>query len=126
MKKTVKTIAVFCSALCLLTSQAFCARAEMPYETYNFNYWGEEVLQPHAYLYSNTLSAAQFGSALRYPQDMCLFDEHLYVADTGNSRVLIMNLDGSVEQEVTYADGAEDPLNQPQGVFVTDEGRRPT
>ena len=122
MKKTVKTIAVFCSALCLLTSQAVCARAEMPYETYNFNYWGEEVLQPHAYLYSNTLSTAQFGSALRYPQDMCLFDGHLYVADTGNSRILVMDLNGSVEQEVTYADGAEDLLNRPQGVFGTDAG----
>ena len=44
------------------------------------------------------------------------------MADTGNSRILILNLDGSTAQEVTAADGAEDLLNQPQGVFVTDAG----
>ena len=122
MKKTVKTIAVFASALCLLASRPMAARADMPYETYNFNFWGEEVLQPHSYLYSGSISTAQIGSALRYPQDMCIFEDHIYVADTGNSRILILNLDGSTAREVTAADGAEDLLNQPQGVFVTDAG----
>ena len=122
MKKTMKTIAVFASALCLLCSGTLTARADMPYETYNFNFWGEEVLQPHSYLYSGSISAAQIGSALRYPQDMCIFEDHIYVADTGNSRILILNLDGSTAHEVTAADGAEDLLNQPQGVFVTDAG----
>ncbi len=122
MKKTMKTIAVFASAFCLLCSGTLTARADMPYETYNFNFWGEEVLQPHSYLYSGSISAAQIGSALRYPQDMCIFEDHIYVADTGNSRILILNLDGSTAHEVTAADGAEDLLNQPQGVFVTDAG----
>ena len=122
MKKTMKTIAVFASALCLLCSGTLTARADMPYETYNFNFWGEEVLQPHSYLYSGSISAAQIGSALRYPQDMCIFEDHIYVADTGNSRILILNLDGTTAHEVTAADGAEDLLNQPQGVFVTDAG----
>ena len=122
MKKTMKTIAVFASAFCLLCSGTLTPRADMPYETYNFNFWGEEVLQPHSYLYSGSISAAQIGSALRYPQDMCIFEDHIYVADTGNSRILILNLDGSTAHEVTAADGAEDLLNQPQGVFVTDAG----
>ena len=122
MKKAFKRCGALLAGVCFLFSGTITVKAEMPYETYSFNYWGEEVLQPHAYLYSGTLSTAQFGSALKYPQDMCLAADKIYVADTGNSRILIMDLEGQVEREITDGSGASDPLKEPQGVFVTPEG----
>ena len=122
MKKIGKMICMVILGICTLSSSVLTVKADMPYETYSFNYWGEEVQQPHSYLYTNTLSTAQFGTNLRYPQDMCIFEGKIYVADTGNSRILIMDLNGNVEREITSADGANDALKEPQGVFLTDAG----
>lgn len=122
MKKSIKIVSTLLLAAILISANALTVKADMPYETYSLNYWGEEVLQPHSYLYSNTLSTDQFGTSLRYPQDMCIFQDKIYVADTGNSRILIMDLNGNVEREITDADGSLDPLSEPQGVFMTQEG----
>lgn len=122
MRKSLKIISTLLLGTVLISASTLTVKADMPYETYSLNYWGEEVLQPHSYLYSNTLSTDQFGSALRYPQDMCIFEDKIYVADTGNSRILIMDLDGNVEREITDANGSSDPLKEPQGLFVTEEG----
>ncbi len=98
------------------------AYADVPYDTYSYNYWGDDVLQPHAYLYTETLTAAAFGSSLSYPEDLFIHEDVLYVADTGNSRILKMNTEGKVSMELTYAKGEDDRLNKPKGVYVTTEG----
>lgn len=103
-------------------TEAAEVRAEMPYDTYSYNYWGEEVQEPHSYLYSRTISSKELGSSLNYPSDLFLRDDRLYIADTGNSRILITDFSGKLLSEITYADGEADRLKEPQGVFVTKEG----
>ena len=103
-------------------TEAAEVRAEMPYDTYSYNYWGEEVQEPHSYLYSRTISSKELGSSLNYPSDLFLRDDRLYIADTGNSRILITDFSGNLLSEITYADGEADRLKEPQGVFVTKEG----
>lgn len=123
MKK--KLLITVCSALLgisMMAESVLTASAQVPYDTYSFNYWGEEVEQPHAYLYEEMLTSDQFGVSLSFPEDMCIQGDSIYVADTGNSRVLKMDLSGNVELEITCADGKTDPLNGPQGIFLTQEG----
>ncbi|MCM1058066.1 MAG: NHL repeat-containing protein [Firmicutes bacterium] len=91
------------------------AQASMPYETYSYNYWGEPVQEPHSYLYSRTITEKELGSRLSYPQDMFVGNDRIYIADTGNSRILVTDMDGNVLSEITG-------LSSPQGVFVTEEG----
>ena len=121
-----KRIAAFLCSLVLgatmLTGDIMTVCAEEPYDSYSFNYWGDEVLQPHAYLYGETLSWQQFGTKLSYPADMCRYEDALYVADTGNSRILKLSLEGQVLQEIKAANGAGDALKNPQGIFLTEEG----
>lgn len=123
MKKRILT--AICSGLLgvtMMAGSALTASAQVPYDSYSFNYWGEEVLQPHSYLYERTLTSLDFGLSLSFPEDMCIHGEYLYVADTGNSRILKLDLAGNVVQEITSADGSSDLLKTPQGVFVTEEG----
>lgn len=101
--------------LALVCVPSVTARADMPYETYSYNYWGEEVVEPHSYLYTTTIDDEQLGSALSYPQDMYVGYDHIYIADTGNSRVLVTDMNGNTEFAIT-------DVNAPQGIFVTEEG----
>ncbi len=93
-----------------------------PYQTYSFNFWGEDIIQPHAYLYEGALSSSGDGVSFSFPRDMFIFEDNLYIADTNNSRVLKMTSGGELLLEITEAAGPGDPLNKPQGVFVTSAG----
>lgn len=98
------------------------ALANETHDSYSFNYWGEEILQPYPYLYSETISQSQMGEKLLYPEDMCIYENRLYIADTGNSRVLICDMEGKIEKIITCAASEEDHLKEPYGVFVDHTG----
>ena len=98
------------------------AHAGMPYDTYSFNYYGEDVKQPHTYLYEETLSFPEFETALKHPQDLFIWNDEIYIADTDNSRIVKTNEEGELLLEITSGKSAEDPLSKPQGIYVTEEG----
>ncbi len=98
------------------------ANAEVPYETYCYNYYSETVAQPHVYLYNSSLTFGNLEKGLKNPQDMFVKDGSIYIADTDNSRILKVDLTGRLLLEIKEAADASDPLSKPQGVFVTDEG----
>ena len=104
-----------------LAPAAHTAYADVPYDTYSYNYWGEDIMQPHAYLYTRSFSAADFQTKLNYPEDMFITEDAIYVADTGNSRILKLAVTGEVLLEITAAETAEDVLLKPQGIFVDAE-----
>ncbi len=123
MKKKILTFA--CAALLatgMMTGSVMTAAAQVPYETYSFNFWGEEVVQPHTYLYDGMLTSVEFGTGLNFPEDMCMDGDFLYVADTGNSRILKMDLSGNIVSEITSGKDDSDPLNGPMGLCITSEG----
>lgn len=96
--------------------------ADVPYDTYSYNYWGEDVMQPHAYLYTDSYSATEFQTKLNYPEDLFVTKDAIYVADTGNSRVLKLALTGEVLLEITATQNQEDLLLKPQGIYVDENG----
>lgn len=62
---------------------------------------------------------------LRSPEDIHVGgDGKVYVADTGNNRVLRLNAEWEVELEIAgfLNDGTEDALRRPGGVFVDEDG----
>lgn len=121
-KKIKRKVRIFLSAVLMISmlacSEAAIVKADVPYDSYSYNYWGEEVKEPHAYLYDRTIS--QIG--LNYPSDMFLYEEEIYIADTGNSRIVVIDSDGTVRRIVTTAKDETDFLKEPQGVFVTNVG----
>lgn len=108
-----------CLALALALWALPAERAEasvMPYDTYSYDWWGEDVLQPHAYLYAESFTGADSGTELKEPRDLFFRDGLLYIADTGNNRILVLTESGE------YVDEIAEGLAAPQGVFVTEEG----
>lgn len=97
-------------------------QAAMPYDTYSYDHWGEVVKEPHTYLYTRTISEKQLGSALRYPSDLFVTEDGLYIADTGNNRILVTDFEGKLRMELTAAADESDLLSGPQGIFVTEDG----
>ncbi len=117
-----KLLVAVLTLLIVVSSQVLEIYADMPYDTYSYNYWGEEVKEPHVYLYTRTISASTAGLQLSYPMDMFIEGENICVADTGNSRVVVTDTQGNIKLELTYASEPEDLLKEPKGVFITDEG----
>ncbi len=103
-----------------------------PYDTYNYDYMEYIHFTPAAYVPDTILYGRNFtfnGESIgdfKTPQDMCKSpDGDVYVADTGNNRVVV--LDGklkTVKNILTTFDnnGKEDSLNQPYGVCVSEKG----
>ncbi|MCM1188942.1 MAG: 6-bladed beta-propeller [bacterium] len=115
--KAAKTALGLAAAVGMLLFSGREAQASvMPYDTYSYDWWGEDVLQPHAYLYQESYAGNRFGTELKTPQDLFFRDGLLYIADTGNNRILILTEQGE------YADEIAGGLSGPQGVFVTEEG----
>ena len=106
------------------------ADGDVPYTTYNYNYWGDIVYTPAAYepdkvvtgnnLIYNGESIGNFFT----PQDICVSDAGLiYLADTGNNRIVVM--DGDMSNVINIIDsfdndGVKDTFNQPYGVAVSE------
>ena len=106
--------------------QMVAKAAEIPYETYNYNYWGDIVITPAAYVPNGSVQASDLGIAdFKEPQDFCYSDDgEVYVADTGNNRIVVLNSDMSAVNRVidtfTNADGAQDTFSAPYGVCVSE------
>ena len=103
-------------------STAF-AEDNVPYDTYNYDYWEDVYYTPAAYVPDDSYSGIKVGSgAWNNPQDFCVAEDgRIYVADTGNNRIvvldssmnLIMNIEGFMNE------GAQDTFDTPSGVFVS-------
>lgn len=89
--------------------------AETPYKTYTMDGYGYIQETQSAYLAYKTIT--KFGNErIVDPSDMCVTkDGRIYIADTGNSRIVVGNLEGEL---ITII--GEGTLETPKGVYVTD------
>lgn len=107
--------------------------SSLPYDTYNYDYREYIHFTPAAYIPSGTIK----GGALSWngepvgefvtPQDLCQADDgSIYVADTGNNRIVVLDREmKSVVNIITSFDneGSEDTFKQPYGVCVSESGQ---
>ncbi len=98
----------------------------VPYSTYSYSYEGEPVPSPHAYVPGRIVSGSDLGlSALSSPDDLCLdSDGNIYIADTGNGRVIAVSADFSAVRTVSgfTFEGTEYSLKAPTGLYMTEGG----
>lgn len=123
-RKGHKRIAVlFFLAAVLLNSSA--AYAGDPYDGYNYNVWGQSVPAPNSYLPERAIRGEELGiGRFSNPQDMFVDGNgELYVLDSGNNRIVILDSDLKVEKVIGRftADGDEISLNEPAGICVSGE-----
>ena len=118
--------------LVLLWGHSLGALAQVGYEpqySYTYDYWGYIRPAPDAYRVKAVFSAADFGVdiPLLTPDSLFVKGDRLYIADSGNHRVLQLKKSAggfSLERAITgFNDGqAGSTLRSPSDVFVTDAG----
>lgn len=120
-----KTIAALFAAVLLSAGLVPAARAEQA-PGYVYSYWGEPNPAPAAYLPERTLYGGDLAAGkLSSPQDLHVGgDRKIYIADTGNSRILVLNDQLRTQQVLDGFDnnGKPDSFNQPEGVFAAQNG----
>lgn len=119
--------------LLALTAGETVSASTLPYDTYNYDYREYVHFTPAAYIPIGSIG----GEDLTYngepigkfvtPQDLCVGDDgRIYVADTGNNRIVVMDnqMTGVVDIITTFNNnGTEDSFNQPYGVCVSEKGQ---
>lgn len=119
--KLVKRAACLIVAVCMLLSSQVVAEA--PYETYTYDYYGNSVASPDAYTPGRIIDGEILGAGhLKGPKDIFIQNDLIYIADTGNNRVVIADLDWQLVSVIDSFDneGTLDTFNGPHGLFVTE------
>lgn len=103
------------------------AKETLPYDTYIYDYKGNVVHTPAAYIPSKTVSGKELScGSFKSPQDMFIADDGIiYVADTGNNRIVVLSNDMEVLRIIdSFIDDSnkKDTFNSPSGVCCTDNG----
>ncbi len=113
-------------SLILLTSVAVpVADAEEPYVGYNYSYWGNTVPSPIAYTADRAISGDQLGiGRFNRPQDVFVANDLVYVLDSGNGRIVVLDDELSYVRQLEGfdRDGKQETFNNPQGLFVSAAG----
>lgn len=121
-----KRICSCVAALLLVLSIALPVSAADVLNTYTYDYWGDEKRSPAGYQVDEVITGESAGTAaFSDPQDLYIAaDGTVYVADTDNNRIVVLNHDRTFQKELTSftLDGGSTTLNKPTGLFVTDEG----
>lgn len=129
MNKMKQMIAFLLAACFVLLSIPTTVLADdIPYDTYNYDYWENAVETPAAYVPDGTISGVSLGVGnFLNPQDICVSpDGDLYIADTGNNRIVVVDgISGQVKQILTsfLNNGKEDSFSSPYGVCVSEKNQ---
>lgn len=115
------------SFMASFSATAVHAEEDVPYDTYNYNYWEDVIKTPAAYTPAGSIGGTDLGTtAFKEPRDFCISEDgEIYVADTGNNRIVV--LDGSLRKvnriiDTFTAEGIEDHFSAPYGVCVSENG----
>ncbi|MBQ9768333.1 MAG: hypothetical protein IJW37_09555 [Lachnospiraceae bacterium] len=96
--------------------------------TYNYDFWGIEYESPDAYKPTTFITGESLGTTeFKAPQGLYVRGDKMYIVDTGNSRILEVQVQGA---EITLlreikefkGDAEVTTFNLPQDIFVTAEG----
>lgn len=124
-----KRLSALLIGMMIALSSAMAVYADEGY-TYNYDYWGDIQYSPDAYEVSGVYSAVDFGleTGLKTPSGLFVYEDMIYICDTGNNRILEIQRTGSQTLELIRVidsfKGGEGPetFSSPQDVAVTDDG----
>lgn len=105
---------------------AVYAGENVPYETYNYDYYEDIKYTPAAYVPDGTVMGDVIGCGnFSSPQDLNTdADGNVYIADTGNNRIVVTDSDFQLKTVIEgfLNDGKEDNFSSPNGVYISENG----
>ena len=130
--KRLKSILCLVLLACLAFGNAFAADS-LPYDCYNYDHWNNILYTPAPYVPDGLVSGVTLRfegapvGAFRNPQDLCVSpDGDVYIADTGNNRIVVLAGDlKTVRRIITgfEAEGAAQTFSAPSGVAISEKHR---
>lgn len=125
-RKYKKIVLTLVSLILAFSSSVVAMASNLPYDTYNFDYWDNIVLTPAAYVPDTNISGLKLGvGAFLNPQDLYVAEDGLvYVADTGNNRIVVLNPTMTEVVKVLESfnnNGEIDTFNGPSGIYVNNK-----
>ena len=127
MKNFTRISAFLLAVVLTVLSVPFPALADqLPYDTYNYDYWDNVVATPAAYVPDGTISGVSLEvGGFSGPQDICVAPNgDLYIADTGNNRIIVVDDRGETVLKIIDSfdnGGTEDTFNAPTGVCISEK-----
>ncbi len=130
----IKTIIASTVALMLLfTGKTAVLASEIPYICYNYDYREDLVYTPAAYEPDRAIDAVNYTyegeplGAFSGPQDICKSpDGNIYIADTGNNRIVVFDQNFTKVLKVITeyeAEGKNQKFKTPTGIAVSEENK---
>ena len=114
-----------CAVVVLVWRSELNVNAQSTYNSYTYDEWDESVAAPDSYRPVTAMNGIEIGAGvLKTPEDFFMdADGHLYVTDTGNNRILVLDQDLRLLEimETVTMNGEEIPLTDVQGLYVTEE-----
>lgn len=124
----IAAVSVFMAAL-FLFPVGVSAAAYVPYTTYTYSFDGQPQESPNAYIPEFRIDGNDMNSGvLSDPSDMFVDKENgrIYIADSGNNRIVVLNKDLKAEKILSDFSGAEkgivNTFSGPRGIFVSQSG----
>jgi hypothetical protein len=129
MKNTYRFGLLRAITLIIMCAAAVSVFAEPTHYTYNYDFWLEQVASPDAYRVSEYILGTSLGmNHFRDPQGLFIRDNIIYVCDSGNNRILKIEVDEYGKHTVianvssVIINGEVSPFNYPMDIFENRDG----
>lgn len=116
-------LALFCfnaNILCLNTNAL-----SFESDAYIYDEWGKSMSAPVAYVQQSVISGSGSGTSLfTEPKALYIKNNTIYVSDTGNDRIVVLNSNYEFLYEIKEVKDATDgnnTLKSPEGIFIDEE-----
>lgn len=124
-KRWKKVVVWSCAVLVGIASPVATIKANdiVPYDTYTYDLYEDIKYTPAAYVPDETIRGEGWDIGnLNGPKDINVTQEGtIYIADTGNNRIVVLNKDYSLKEVIDSFEykGQKETFNGPSGVYVS-------
>lgn len=122
----IKKMLLLMSTAVAIVVQSVSVYAEVPYRSYNYDYWEYQRTAPVPYAPVESISGEEVGvDQFSLPTDLVIDESgKIYILDAGNGKIVVLDESHQLLKEITgfINNGEEDHFKNPSGLFISKSG----